>query len=268
MSLDILFLQISAVVPVVVIICRKRILFEIFIMVRLPPVMFPNLLCFAMLRFTSANAVGDAHFLEERDFSADLRNFNQIVQLLYNIRSRIGIPFSAMTNVGLSLPQILEADPLNLALLPSDSCFSCDTVAHPTPDDSKLPSPFMNRMVEIDEEQIIIICAEVDKEHGPELPYMKACPGQQVLKQFLVDLRTRGSRLAVPKDRLKKAPLWEWKYAAGEGGYRCVPNNENGNGCSVVPATKKTVEFVGATGPATISMNKVFAEFERSIYLG
>jgi hypothetical protein len=75
-----------------------------------------------------------------------------------------------MTNVGLSLPQILEVDPLDLALLPSGYCFSCDTVTHPTPDDSKLPSQFMNRMVDIDEEQIIIICAEVDEEHGPELP--------------------------------------------------------------------------------------------------
>jgi hypothetical protein len=76
MSLDIPFMQISAAVPVVVIICCKGILFDIFIMVRLLPVMFLNLLCFAMLRFTSANAVGDAHFLEERDFSVDLRNFN------------------------------------------------------------------------------------------------------------------------------------------------------------------------------------------------
>jgi len=81
-----------------------------------------------------------------------------------------------MTNSGLSISQIPEADPLDLALLPSGYCFSCDTTAHSTPEDSRLPSPCGNRMVKIDEEQIIIICAEVDEEHGLELPFMKACP--------------------------------------------------------------------------------------------
>jgi hypothetical protein len=123
--------------------------------------------------------------------------------------------------------------------------------------------------LEIDEEQIIIICAEVDEEHGPELPFMKACPGQQeVLEQFLTDLQTQGSRLAVSKERLEKAPLLEWNYIAGEGGYRCVPKDANGVECSVVPATKKTVEFKEAPGPTTNSMNGNFADFEKSIYLG
>jgi hypothetical protein len=212
-------------------------------MARLLPAMISKLLCFAMLQLAMTNTTDEAHILGERDFSAGLRNFNQIVQLLYNIRSRIGIPFSVMTNVGLSISQILKVDPLDLVLLPSRYCFSCDTTAHSTPEDSRLPSPCRNRMVEIDEEQIIIICAEVDEEHDPKLPSMKACPRQQeVLEQFLADLRTRGSRLAVPRERLEKAPLLEWKYVAGEGGYRCVPKDANGVGCSVVPA-KKTVEL-------------------------
>ncbi len=67
-----------------------------------------------------------------------------------------------MTNVGLSLPLIFGADPFDLVLPPSRYCVSCDTIARPTPDNYRLPSPFRNRMVEIDEEQIIIIYAKFD----------------------------------------------------------------------------------------------------------
>lgn len=105
-----------------------------------------------MLQLAMANAIGDAHIIEGRDFSADdMRSFNQIVRLLYNIRSRIGIPFGAMTSVGLSLPQILEVGPLDLSLLPSGYFFSCDTIEYSTAEESRLPSPFENPMVEIDE---------------------------------------------------------------------------------------------------------------------
>jgi hypothetical protein len=170
--------------------CLQRTPCATGIMARLLHLTFLNLLSFSLLRFAVANVIHDAYVLERRDFSADLRNFNQIVDLLYNIGSRIGVPFSAITNVSLDIPQILEIGPLDLALLPSGYSFSCDTVVHPTPVDSKPPSPFRNRMVEIDEEKISIICAEVDDEHGPQLSFMKACPGQQeVLKNFLVDLK-------------------------------------------------------------------------------
>jgi hypothetical protein len=59
----------------------------------------------------------------------------------------------------------------------------------------------------------------------------------------------------------------EWKYATGEGGYRCVPKDENGTGCSVVVATNKTIEYVGATGPITIPMDRNLRTLRRASIL-
>jgi len=179
-----------------------------------------------------------------RDFSDDSRNFNQIVQLMHNMRTRIGIPFKAMVNIGLQYPQTVEIDPLDLALLPSGYCFSCDT-HHANPDESKHPNPLANSMIEIDEDQLILICAESDEEHGFEWPLVKECPGSKdILKDFLVDLRLKGNRVAVPKSRVLKAPLLET-------GRRCMPKDPSKTTCAPMTSRKtKNTASAATTMPS------------------
>lgn len=148
--------------------------------------------------------------IERRDFSADLRNFHQIQLLLHNMKSRIGIPFTAMRNVGLKYDQTIEMKPLDLVLLPNGYCFSCSTPSNAAPDESKRPNPFDNQMVEIDESKLLVACAAEEPTYNEEWPLMKACPGQErVLKDFLVDLSSHGSRLGAPKARIEHAPIFE-----------------------------------------------------------
>jgi hypothetical protein len=86
---------------------------------------------------------------------------------------------------------------------------------------SKPPSPLKNTMVEIDEKQIFIVCDAANDESGAGLVSTEACEGQEkVLKQFLFDLYARGSRLAIPKERLNKAHFVDEKSSRYEEG-RC-----------------------------------------------
>jgi hypothetical protein len=171
-----------------------------------------------------------------RDFGADLRNFGKIQQLMYNLHSRIGIPFSAMRNVGLSFNQTLEVKPIDLVLLPSGYCFSCSTPPHGEPDYVRRPNPFRNEMVELDESQILVACTD-DTEGGKpnEWPLMKACPGQEkVLREFLLDVSSHGSRLAVPKARLENAPVFEVDKRT------CMPKDPKQTTCSTTPSFTST----------------------------
>jgi hypothetical protein len=176
-----------------------------------------------------------------RDFSADLRNFHQIQQLMHNLRSRIGVPFSAMRNVGLHFHQSLEVKPLDLVLLASGYCFSCSTPPHTEPDQSKPPNPFHNEMVELDESQLLVACTDNTSDTKPdEWPLMKACPGQEkVLRDFLFDVCGHGSRLAIPKGRLEKAPVFQVNKRT------CMPMNSKQTTCSTTPSS--------TTAPFTIS---------------
>jgi hypothetical protein len=182
--------------------------------------------------FSSAKAV-PVDAIVPRDFSADLRNFHQIQQLLHNLRSRIGVPFSAMRNVGLPFHQTLEVKPLDLVLLPSGYCFSCSTPPHTEPDQSKPPNPFHNEMVELDESQLLVACTDNTSDAKPdEWPLMKACPGQEkVLRDFLFDVCGHGSRLAIPKARLEKAPVFQIDKRT------CIPMNSKQTACSTTPSS-------------------------------
>jgi hypothetical protein len=178
-----------------------------------------------------------------RDFSADIRNFGQIQQLMYNLRSRIGIPFYAMRNVRLSFNQTLEVKPIDLVLLPSGYCFSCSTPSHGEPDYVRRPNPFRNEMVELDELQILVACTD-DTEGGKpnEWPLMKACPGQEkVLREFLLDVSSHSSRLAVPKARLENAPVFEVDKRA------CMPRDPKQTTCSTTPS----LTSAPSTGPSS-----------------
>ena len=169
--------------------------------------------------------------IEPRDFSADLRNFNRVQHLLHNLRSRIGVPFSAMQNVGLAFQQTLEVQPLDLVLLPTGYCFSCSTSPHNPPDQSKSPDPFRNEMVELDESQLLVACTDNTSDAKPdEWPLMKACPGQErLLREFLTDVCNHGSRLAVPKARVEKAPIFQIDKRI------CMPMNPKQINCSTTP---------------------------------
>ena len=179
--------------------------------------------------------------LVPRDFSADLRNFHQIQQLMHNLRSRIGVPFSAMRNVGLPFHQTLEVKPLDLVLLPSGYCFSCSSPPHTEPDQSKPPNPFHNEMVELDESQLLVACTDNTSDAKPdEWPLVKACPGQEkVLRDFLFDVCGHGSRLAIPKARLEKAPVFQVDKRT------CMPMDSKQTTCSTTPSS--------ITAPFTIS---------------
>lgn len=177
--------------------------------------LFASALLFALIHGAPASTIAA---FQTRDFSDDQRHFHQIIQLLHNMRGRIGVPFSAMVNVGLEYPMTVEIDPLDLALLPSGYCFSCENCAA-TLTNSTQSSPFRNTMVELDETQFIMLCAQLD-EHGFEWPIMRLCPNQiHVLLWFLAELRTRGGRVAIPKGRILKAPLMEVDK------YRCMPRS-------------------------------------------
>jgi hypothetical protein len=52
----------------------------------------------------------------------------------------------------------------------------------------------------------------------------------------------------------------------GEGVYGCEPKYENGTGCSGAPAASRTVESVGAAGPATSSITRNFEDYLKSVY--
>jgi hypothetical protein len=156
-----------------------------------------------------------------RDFSADLPNFSQVQLMLHNLRSRIGIPFTAMRNVGLNFNHTLEVKPYDLVLLPSGYCFSCSTSPHGGPDYAKGPNPFRNEMVEVDESQLLIACTD-DSAGGKadDWPLMRACPGQEeVVRTFLLDISSYGSKIAIPKARLENAPLFE------VGKHICMPED-------------------------------------------
>ncbi len=165
--------------------------------------------------------------IDRRDFSANSGHWHQLQQLMHNIRSRIGIPFTAMRNVGLGYHQTLEIDPLDLVLLPSGYCYSCATAPHTSPDESKRPNPFHNQMVELDETQLLVACTDPDDAQSSEWPLMKACPGQEhILKDFLIDLTSDGSRLAVPKTRLEIAPVFQVNK------HTCMPKDSKQTTCS------------------------------------
>lgn len=76
-----------------------------------------------------------------------------------------------------------------------------------------------------------------------------------------------GSGLVVPKERLENAPLLEWKYAMGEGGYRYMPNDKNGTRFSTAPAARETVESVETISPAPMSTSVNFGDYLKSVYL-
>jgi hypothetical protein len=61
-------------------------------MARLLRVIFLNILRFTLLRFAAANAVTDAHVLEKRDFSTDLRNFNQSFSFFLTSAAKSAFP--------------------------------------------------------------------------------------------------------------------------------------------------------------------------------
>jgi len=167
-----------------------------------------------------------------RDFSADLRNFSEVQLLLHNLRSRIGIPFTAMRNVGLNFNHTLEVKPLDLVLLPSGYCISCSTFPQGGPDFAKRPNPFRNEMIELDESQLLIACTD-DSAGGKadEWPLMRACPGQEeVLRTFLLDVCSHGSRIAIPKARLENAPVFE------VGKHICMPKDPETISCSITPS--------------------------------
>ena len=175
-----------------------------------------------------------------RDFNADLRNFSQVQLMLHNLRSRIGIPFTAIRNVGLNFNHTLEVKPLDLVLLPSIYCFSCPTFPHGGPDFSKRPSPFRNEMIEVDESQLLIACTDDSAgDKADEWPLMRACPGQEeVLRTFLLDVCSDGSRIAIPKARLENAPFFE------VGKHICMPEGPERTSCSI------TLSFTSA--PLTV----------------
>lgn len=177
--------------------------------------------------------------LEPRDFSDDLRNFNRIVLLLHNIRSLIGVPISAISS-----PKFkrtggpLELHPLDLAILPAGYCFNCKKGK------SAKKQPPKDEMLLLDETQLIVVCAEDDVEHGFEWPMVQVCQGRErVLRDYLVDLRGRGSRLGVPRERIEKAPILK------AGGYRCMPQDPEQTTCSSPFMNSSSMSWeVGPTG--------------------
>ncbi|KAE9364123.1 hypothetical protein N431DRAFT_388038 [Stipitochalara longipes BDJ] len=191
-----------------------------------------------------------------RDFSADLRNFNQIQRLMHNLRSRIGVPFSAMQNVGLSIQQTLQVQPLDLVLLPSGYCFSCSTPPHTEPNQSKRPNPFQNEMVELDESQLLVACTDDNSARKPdEWPLRKACPGQEkLLREFLSDVCDQGSRLAVPKARLEKAPVFQ------VGNRTCMPMDPKQSTCSTTPLSAHTSTLPSSTFRTETSTSRTLGD--------
>lgn len=178
-----------------------------------------------------------------RDFSADLRNFSQVQLMLHNLRSRIGVPFTAIRNVGLKFNHTLEVKPLDLILLPSGYYFSCSTSPHGELDYAKGPNPFPNEMVEVDESQLLIACTD-DSAGGKadEWPLMRACPGQEeILRTFLLDISSHGSMIAIPKSRLENAPVFE------VGKHMCMPVDPERTSCSITPS------FTSAPSPVPSS---------------
>jgi hypothetical protein len=200
-----------------------------------------------------------------RDFSADLRNFGQVQLMLHNLRSRIGIPFTAMRNVGLNFNQTLEVKPLDLVLLPSGYCFSCSTSPHGGPDYTKRHNPFGNEMVELDESQLLVACTD-DSAGGKadEWPLMRACPGQEeVLRTFLLDVSSHGSRIAIPKARLENAPEFE------VGKHICMPEDPERASCSITPSFTSALSTMPSssrkTSYAEIALSSRLIELESYI---
>jgi hypothetical protein len=136
------------------------------------PTLFHSLLAAALL--TPFSPIQCAP-LETQDFSDDLRNFNQTILLLHNIRSLIGVPSSALLNPSPSFTGTfpLELHPLDLALLPAGYSFGSSA----TPVDNHLKPK--DEIIKLDETQLIVICADSDDEHGFEWPMVERCEGRR-----------------------------------------------------------------------------------------
>jgi hypothetical protein len=203
--------------------------------------------------------------IESRDFSANSGHWYQLQQLMHNIRSRIGVPFSAMRNVGLGYHQTLEIDPLDLVLLPNGYCYSCATAPHSEPNEFKRPNPFHNEMVELDETQLLVACTGPDDARSAEWPLMKACPGQErILRDFLMDLTSDGSRLAVPKARLENAPVFNINK------HTCIPKDPKQTTCASpspsMSASPTSQLLASETGTITKLRHLNVPQFAASIY--
>jgi len=186
--------------------------------------------------------------LQPRIYSQDPRNFAETTSLVSNLRSCIRTPFSAITNVGLqNYAKVLDVSPTNLKLLPPRYCFS--KCANP-----KNPNPFTNEMAELNPEKLIVVCAVADGQ-GQDWPFMKACQAQEeVLRNFLVDLCSHGSSLAIAKDVIEKAA--ELKYDR----YRCMPADPQRSTFSAFPLSTPIIN------DKSTSMRWNIQAFESSIY--
>lgn len=144
------------------------------------------------------------------NYGRDQQALVDAVRLLSNLNSHLAIPFSAMTNVGLEFPYVLSIDPTSLALIPPGYQFvgpcgdACDT--------------WDNHLVEINLTRIAVVC---EMDNGPEniaRPWQKVCPSRQkTMLDFLMDLTSRGNRIAVSKSAITDADRLDLSQ------FRCSP---------------------------------------------
>ncbi|TAQ88652.1 hypothetical protein B7494_g3005 [Chlorociboria aeruginascens] len=207
-------------------------------------------LCVALAFVNAAPIQGNstAYALENRDYVNDFRGFEKITRTLQNSGSRIGVKFSSMMNIGVDYPSALEINPEDLVLLPRGYCYSCDTGAGPDPGKDTDPNPYQNIMAELNETEIIVTCSDYDNVRGPEWPLVRRCGEQERLfREYLIELRSRGNRLAVPKERLEEATVLMYNVI------KCVPR-ENKKSCDPIPENAKRPsgpDYATITTPAS-----------------
>lgn len=164
-----------------------------------------------------------------RDFSAAQYNFHQIILLLHNLSSRIALPRAAIDDDTVARDEPYDISPLDLALIPEEYREISET------------------MVQINEENLVIICTSQPQEGVAEWKFLKVCPQQkQTLLGFLKDVRNQGGKLAVLKERLKRARAVDLE-ALEDGLYICAP--KEGTTCASAPTgtgTEKWQDFLSS----------------------
>ena len=143
--------------------------------------------CWLLLTFPSCCAELPSHAttLAARDWSDDSHNWLQIMQTLQNTGSHIGIPIQGFQTFQLSTPLLLEVQPYDLVMVPSQI----------TPD-------LAVKLVEVDKREPIMFCTTSPGQHT------ERCKGQEEnLNDFFADLRAHEVSVVVAKGRLQKAPI-------------------------------------------------------------
>jgi hypothetical protein len=189
--------------------------------------------------------------MQKRDYPGNSRSFNDITRLLNDLDAHIAVPVSAISHVGLRWPLQFDLSPNAFVLLPQSYTFNNPAalelsnmraseieisnkigsigekaVVNVSPSLSQVNyfvgvkgNAFVGELVEIDPKKILAVCTT------------PAClEAEETLKSFVNDLVDRGSKLAVTKEVLEKAPFLnpnERHCISGTGNATCDDSRNN-----------------------------------------